>query len=129
LRGQVYGSERQHQTDPRSGVRVTQLTSFPRASWNMYHEHNHFTPDSKTVIFLRQRELRPGAPADLYRCDVDGKNMAQLTDEDGIYGIALARDGKHAYYMHGAILKRVAMDTFELEQVFHVPDAEGGGVG
>jgi hypothetical protein len=129
LRGQTYTPERVHHTDPRSGVRIVQLTSYPRASWNMYHEHNHFTPDSKTVIFLRQRELRPGAPADLYRCDVDGRNLAQLTDEDGIYGMALSRDGRFAYYMHQNILKRVAMDTFALDEVLHVPDAQGGGVG
>jgi len=95
----------------------------------MYFEHNHFTPDGKTVIISRQRELRPGAPADVYRVDTDGHNMTQLTDDEGIYGIALSRDGRHVYYMHGAALKRVAMDTFELEEVLQVPDAEPRGVG
>jgi len=129
LRGQACSSERQYHTDARSGVRIAQLTSYPRASWNMYFEHNHFTPDGRTVIFMRQRESAPGAPADLYRCDVDGLNMAQLTDDEGIYGVALSRDGKHAYYLHGAALKRVALDTFELEEVLTVPEAEPGGSG
>jgi oligogalacturonide lyase len=129
MRGQTYNSERVFRTDPRGGVTVVQLTSYPRASLNMYFEHNHFTPDGKTIIFLRQRELKPGAPADLYRCDIDGHNMIQLTDDDGIYGIALSRDGKHAYYMHGTTLKRIAMDTFELDELLHVPDATPGGVG
>lgn len=129
MRGQSYGSERIHHTDPRSGVSIVQLTSYPRISWNMYFEHNHFTPDGKTVIIRRQRELSPGAPADVYRCDVDGRNMIQLTDEDGIYGIALSRDGRHVYYMKGMTLKRVSMDTFELEEILDVANARPGGVG
>ena len=129
MRGQSYNSERVFRTDPRGGVTVVQLTSYPRGSWNMYFEHNHFTPDGKTVIFMRQRELRPGSPADVCRCDIDGRNMTQLTDEDGVYGIALSRDGHHVYYVHGTTLKRVAMDTFELDEVLHVADAKPGGVG
>ncbi|UCH34845.1 MAG: PD40 domain-containing protein [Armatimonadota bacterium] len=131
MRGQTCNSERVFRTDPRGGVTVVQLTSYPRGSWNMYFEHNHFTPDCGTVIISRQRELRPGAPADIYRVDVDGTNMTQLTDDDGIYGIALSRDGRHVYYMHGTTLKRVAMDSFALDEVLHV-EAEGaqpGGVG
>ena len=128
MRGQSYGSERIHYTDPRGGVTIVQLTSYPRMSWNTYFEHNHFTPDGR-VIFLRSRELRPGAPADLYCCGLDGRNLTQLTDEDGIYGIALARDGRHAYYLVGTTLKRVAMDSFELEEVLEVPNAKPGGVG
>ena len=129
MRGQSYNSERVFRTDPRGGVTVVQLASYPRGSWNMYFEHNHFTPDGKTVIFMRQRELRPGSPADVCRCDIDGRNMTQLTDEDGVYGIALSRDGHHVYYVHGTTLKRVAMDTFELDEVLHVADAKPGGVG
>ena len=129
MRGQQHRSERIHRTDPRGGVAVTQITSDPRPSFNMYFEHNHFTPDSRTFIFTRQRDLSVGAPRDLYRCDVDGTNMVQLSDEQDIYGIALSRDGRHAYYVQGTTLKRVAMDTCELEEVVHVPDAQPGGVG
>jgi len=129
MRGKACNSERVFRTDPRGGVVTVQLTSYPRASWNMYFEHNHFTPDGKTVIIMRQRELRPGAPADVYRVDIDGHNLIQLTDDDGIYGVALSRDGRHVYYLHGTTLKRVAMDTFELDEILHVPDAKPGGVG
>lgn len=129
MRGQDYGSEHIHHTDPRSGVSILQLTSYPRISWNMYFEHNHFTPDCKTVIIRRQRELKPGAAADVYRCDVDGRNMIQLTDEDGIYGIALSRDGRYVYYLKDTTLKRVSMDTFELAEILHVSNAQPGGVG
>lgn len=129
MRGQSYGSERIHRTDPRSGVSILQVTSFPRMSWNLYHEHNHFTPDCKTFIIRRQRELKPGAPSDIYRCDIDGRNLVQLTDEDGVYGVALSRDGKHVYYIAGTTLKRVHMETFELEEVLNVPGAQPGGVG
>lgn len=126
-RGQTYGSERIHHTDPRSGVQVVQLTSQPRVSWHMYFENNFFTPDSKTVIFRRHRDLSLAAPADLFRCDVDGGNLVQLTDEDGAYGVALSRDGRHLYYLHGLTLKRVAMDTFEVDEVLHVEGAQAGG--
>ena len=129
MRGRIYGSERIYRTDPRSGVTVVRVTSHPRPSFNMYFEHNHFTPDCRTVIFTRLRDLAAGAPTDVYRVDVDGTNMAQLTDEQGVYGIALSRDGGYVYYLHNTTLKRVAMDTFELEEVLHVPDAQPGGVG
>jgi hypothetical protein len=95
----------------------------------MYCEHNHFTPDSKTVIIRRQRDSNPGAPSDICRCDVDGTNMVQLTDEDGVYGVALSRDGRHVYYLQGTTLKRVHMETFELEEVLNIPDTQPGGVG
>ena len=129
LRGQSYGSERIYRTDRRSGVQIVQLTSWPRISWNMYFEHNHFTPDCKTVLIRRQRELSPGAPSDIYRCDIDGTNMAQLTDEEGIYGVALSRDGKHIYYLTGTALKRVHMETFELDELLNAPNAQPAGVG
>ena len=74
--------ERIQWTDPATGIKVVQLTSYPTPSVALPYEWPSITPDGRRVVFMSQREARRGAPWDLFRCDTDGLNLFQLTERD-----------------------------------------------
>lgn len=115
-KGQVW-NERIHRTDPRTGVQVVQLTSFPTISMPFTYQRQNFTPDSKTLMFRSQRTPMRDGPWDLFRVDADGANMTQLTESGDVGTAALSAGGKFVYLMRGASLWRVDMNTLAEEEV------------
>ena len=93
-RGQTYNHERISRTDPVTGRPMVQLTSFPTTSQHMPYScrgvTNGFTPDSATIVFRSMRSNERDAPWDLFRVDVDGANLAQLTDGDHVGGVVVS---------------------------------------
>jgi hypothetical protein len=75
-----YASERIQRIDPKNGLKVIQLTSYPVPSEHLHYDWPSVTPDNQRVFFHSQREARRGAPWDIFRCDTDGLNLFQLTE-------------------------------------------------
>jgi len=128
-KGKTYTPERISFTDARTGVRLLQLTSFPTMSMSLSYYAMNFTPDSKTLIFLSQREPKRDAPWDLFRVDVDGLNLTQLTESEGLGGFALSPDGQWVYFHRGSVLWRVSMDNFEEEEIVGLDGIDHCGAG
>lgn len=110
-KGQEYNWERRFFRDEQTGVEITQLTGFPTISHAFYFHVQSFTPDSKTLLFLSYTELRRDATPNIFRVDVDGTNLTQLTDARGIESAVLAPDGRTAYYLVGGELHSLDINS------------------
>jgi oligogalacturonide lyase len=77
-----FASERIQRIDPKTGVRVVQLTGYPLPSAHLRYDWPSITPDNRRVVFFSQRTARRDAPWDLFRVDSDGLNLFQLTERD-----------------------------------------------
>ncbi len=104
-------SERIQMIDPATGIRVTQITSYPTPSRALFYAWPSITPDNRRVVIYCQRSGRRTAPYDIFRCDTNGLNLFQLTDWPGI--ALLSIDGKTVYVLSG-------------EQILHEIDVETG---
>jgi len=111
-KGTTYGPESIEFVDPQSGAEIVQLTSNPTISHNLYMENCSFTPDSKRVIFLSRRSSERSAPFDLFRVDVSGRDLVQLTEHDDLTGAVLSLDGKTAFVSAGNELRSVDLEDF-----------------
>ena len=89
-KGTTYNHERIEFVDSRTGVRLMQVTSFPTMSMALPYFRRNFTTDSNTFVFLSQSEARRDAPWHLFRVDVDGMNLTQLTDGEGATGFVMS---------------------------------------
>ncbi len=117
-KGKSHAIESSEFCDPGTGVEIVQLTGNPTTSTSFYFENMQFTADSNTVVFSSRRTADRDAPSDLYRCDVDGRNLIQLTDCDDFGGMAcLSLDGKKAYYPGRKELRSVDLTDYTEEVV------------
>jgi len=122
-KGRTYNHERIARTDPETGRKMLQLTSFPTISSHLPYyytsTYNGFTADSRTLVFRSQRSGERAAPFDLFRVDVDGANLTQLTERDRIGGIALAPTKPLVYFYIEGSLWSVNLETFAEEEIAH----------
>jgi len=126
-KGTQYGLERIEFVDPQTGADIIQLTSNPTVSSTLYFENMNFTPDSKTLIFTSRRTSKRGAPSDLYRIDVDGRNLTQLTECDNLGSAAMSLDGTRAFFGTGKELRSVDLKTCDEEVLARIEDAASVG--
>ena len=108
--GEVLGMERIEFEDPQTRAHIVQLTSNVTISQNLYFEETAFTPDCKRVIFISKNGAHRGARFDLYRVNVDGSEMVQLTDRDDFGDCHLSIDGTRAFYTAGTDVRAVYLD-------------------
>lgn len=95
---------------PQTGNEITRLSGFPTINHGFYFHVQSFTPDSQTLLFLSYTELRRDATPNIFRVNVDGTNLIQLTDSQGIESAVLAPNGKNVMYLVGG--KLFCMDIF-----------------
>lgn len=128
-KGTTYNHERIEFVDARTGVRLTQMTSFPTMSMALPYFGRNFTADSRTLIFVSQREARRDAPWDLFRVDVDGTNLTQLTESEGAGGFVVSPRNDCVYYHRQGALWTVDINTFHEKEVItpHGVASMGGG--
>lgn len=119
-RGRTYPSERIHFADARTGTPIVQLTAHPTVGFCLGYTNRCFTPDSRTMILMLQRSANRDAPLDLFRVDVDGTNLTQLTECEGLSGMVLSRDGTGVFVWRDNGLWRVDMNTFEETELAHL---------
>jgi Tol biopolymer transport system component len=128
-KGTTYNHERIEFVDARTGVRLMQVTSFPTMSMALPYFGRNFTSDSKTLLFVSQREGRRDAPWDLFRVDTDGTNLTQLTECEGAAGFVMSPQDDCAYFHRQGALWRVDIHTFREEEILapHGIATLGGG--
>ncbi len=117
-RGQSYEWERIKLRDPETGVYYWQLTNAPLHSRSLYFEHPNFTADNRSLLFLSQRVASRNSGWDLFRVDVDGSNLVQLSDEEHPFGSPIPSPdiARVIYGVRGNALLALNVDTFK-EQV------------
>lgn len=131
------GSERDQRIDPKTGIKVIQLTSYPLPHAHFLYDWPSVTPDNQRVVFFGQRYASREAPWDLFRCDTDGLGLIQLTkrteeaSKDGYYGCPtaiLALDGKTIYVVWNRVLCAVDVETGKTEDLLDLSKVcpEGG---
>ena len=115
-----FGSERIQMTDPQTGIKVIQITSYPTPSEHLLYDWPSITPDNARLVFLCQRYAGRGAPWDLFRCDTDGLGLFQLTEFDEPEKIGqpflrpaavLAADGEKLYLTWNATLCELDIES------------------
>ncbi|HRU24893.1 MAG TPA: hypothetical protein P5569_13170 [Candidatus Latescibacteria bacterium] len=115
-----HASERVQMLDPKTGIRITQLTSYPTPSVHLLYYWPSVTPDNKRIVFLGQRSVARRAPWDLFRCDTDGLGLCQLTDyeqvdrSDGLPvppAACMTLDGTKLYLTRDAVLCELDVET------------------
>jgi len=116
-KGTTYQHERIEFVDARTGVRLMQVTSFPTMSMALPYHGRNFTTDSSTFIFVSQCEARRDAPWDLFRVDVDGTNLTQLTESEGSAGFVMAPQNDCVYFHRQNALWKVDIHTFREEEI------------
>jgi oligogalacturonide lyase len=123
-KGQTYNHERIRRTDPVTGLEMLQLTSFTTMSEHFTYSGRSmtggFTADSDTIVFRSMRDGGRDAPWDIFRVDVDGANLTQLTERDDIGGYVVSGGDQTIYYMEHGTLFSMNIDTFVEEEVAHI---------
>lgn len=121
-----FASERIQRVDPKTGVKVIQLTAYPAPSAHFLYDWPCVTPDNQRVVLFCQRAATRNAPWDLFRVDSDGLNLFQLTErgehaeEGGYYGRPAARltlDGETVYCVWHRTLCSVDVETGRTEEL------------
>ena len=125
LRGREYPPERKFFNDEKTGVRITKLTAFPTVNSKFYFHINQFTPDGKALVFRSYRSCERSSGQDIFRVNVDGRGLVQVTDNPNMTGEILSNSGKYLYYMDGGTLMRVDMDTYEETEISHIEGVRG----
>lgn len=128
-KGTTYNHERIEFVDARTGVRLMQVTSFPTMSMALPYYGRNFTGDSKTLIFVSQREARRDAPWDLFRVDTDGTNLTQLTESEGAAGFVMSPQGDCVYFHRQSALWKVDINTFREEEILALQGVQSMGAG
>lgn len=112
--------ERRFFKDAATGAEITQLTSFPCINIKLYFHVNAFTADSGTLVF--QAFSRPGRDSgvDIYKVNVDGTDLTQLTDAPEAGSPVVSPDGKWLYYVCHGELRRVSMADCREEPIGYI---------
>jgi len=114
----AYPSERKFFTDEQTGAKITKLTAFPCVNQKVYFHINQFTPDSKTLIFFSERGGCRSAGKDIYKVDVGGMNLAQMTDRENLSSGILTYNGKYILYAAGKSVFCVDMESGEEQELY-----------
>jgi oligogalacturonide lyase len=128
-KGKNHNSERVHYRDARTGTPILQVTNFPCISISLGYYAGAFTPDSQRILLLSQREASRDAPYDLFRVDVNGANLVQLTDTADLSGCAISPAGDAVFFMRGQSLWKLDLETFEEAELSHCSAVPVGGNG
>lgn len=131
-----FASERISMTDPTTGIRVIQLSSYPLPAAHFPYYWPSITPDNRWILFYSQRFLQRNAPWDIFRVDADGLNLFQLTERNdvqethGYYGrqyALLSHDGKTLYVLWSNTLYAVDVETGNEELIACMDHLVGEG--
>jgi len=91
-----------------------QATSFPTVNMNLYFHSRCWTPDASIFLFWSMTQPKRGGIFDLYRMNVDGTEMVQMTEGKSISNVALRPDGGLVYFTSGDAI--YTMDLLSLKE-------------
>ncbi|HOT37305.1 MAG TPA: oligogalacturonate lyase family protein [Candidatus Latescibacteria bacterium] len=107
----AYSMERIPRTDPLTGVRILQLTSYPVLSHTLYYHCPSITPDSKTLVFMTYNRAGRFSTPDAWRVNLDGTEIRPVTNREGLAGFVISPDGKTVYCQQGGTLLAAPMEN------------------
>lgn len=121
--GTVYPSEKRTFTDPKSGAKITQLTS-QGINYHFYFTENSFDEDGKTLYFLSNRGHEETEICNLFKMDIDSGEMVQLTEDP--LGVEVGKvtktpDGEYVAYITGVQLRLYNTKTGENKLLYEDP--------
>jgi len=124
------GCERRFFNDPETGVRIMQATSFPTVNMNLYFHSRCWTPDAGIFLFWSMTQPKRGGNFDLYRMNVDGTNMVQMTDGKSISNASLRPDGGLVYFTSADGIYTIDLLSLKESQVATIQNGIAtGGIG
>ncbi|NCQ31793.1 MAG: oligogalacturonide lyase [Armatimonadetes bacterium] len=122
--GTVTPPEWRELTDPVSGVRLRQLTSYKTNSHHLYFTNPGWYAGGRKLLFGSERYNR----SNLYGIDLESGEITQLTDlepppkrEVTFLGVSVNPTRDEAYFTYGQELRAVALDTFEQRTLWTMP--------
>jgi len=122
--------ERRFFQDPETNVRILQVTSFPTVNMNLYFHSRSWTPDAQTFLFWSMTTPRRSGTYDLYRSNVEGTDMEQLTDGKSISGVSIRPDNSLIYFASGNAVYTMDIKTLAEKQVAVLKNGTiSGGIG
>lgn len=101
-------------------MEITKLTGFPTVNSKFYFHINDFTPDSKTLVFNSYQFAQRDSQIDIFKVNIDGTGLVQLTDRPNVRGATLSYDGKWLYYVTNGTFRRVSLKTYEEQTINHL---------
>ena len=131
-----FPGERIQRIDPRTGIKVIQLTSYPTPSVPLDYSWPSVTTDNGVVFFTGQTYGGRTAPWELFRCDTDGLGLWRLTDRGrksetghrhGPPKAVLTLDARalYALWPHDNVLCRVDPETGDVDELVSLDDRMG----
>lgn len=126
--GKSWGVERRSYTDPVTGLRVVEITAEGVHADNLYYHFSNFTADNRYLLFQSKRT----GTAQIYRYTVVSGEIVQLTAEAGVAAASACPDpteARRVYFMRGAELRALDVETFEQRVVGAIPGPSLGGHG
>lgn len=114
-RGDVLPSEAEESTDPRTGVRIRQVTSFPAIHHHPFYYLPAHDDAMRHLVFVSHRT---GSPQIFLELRETGE-LLQLTDRTDLneWSIHPSHDGAWVYFTAGVEAWRVSTTTFEEERL------------
>lgn len=125
-KGQEYSSERKLFEDGKTGVGIVKLTAFPTVNTKFYFHVHAFAPDSQSLVFKSYKYAHRDSQIDIFKVNIDGKGLVQLTDRPDVGGAVVSFDGKWLYYVSNGEFRRLSMSTYEEESIRHLDSLAAG---
>lgn len=126
-KGQVYQNERRMFKDKETGIEIVQLSSFPTVNFKFYFHYNEFTPDSETLLFRSYKENNRNSTDNVFKVNVDGTELIQMTDAEGLGSPFFSYDGKWLYYISKGTLHKTDFHTLEDYELGHIEEMSNSG--
>jgi oligogalacturonide lyase len=123
-RGARFEERTREFADEETGCRVLRLTEHPSINHHLYFLTPSLTPDEQTLIFASYRTGR----CEYYRRGFPDGETVQLTDEEGVHGYSglIAPDGRQLLYTAGGAVRRLDLETLEVETLAEYPGGQLG---
>jgi len=115
--------ERRFFDDPETGVKIIQATSFPTVNMNMYFRSRCWTPDAQTFLFWSMTQPKRNGRMDLYRVNVDGTQLVQLTEGKSLGDAALHPGGGLVYFTSDDSVYTLDINSLAEKQVVAIKGA------
>ena len=124
--GKDWGVERESYLDPKTKVRIWEMTKGPAVSDNFYYHFSNFTADNRYLIFVSDRT----GSRQLFRAEVETGRIVQLTDDYEINAHTACPDHLspgRLYCLRGPEVVAVDIHDFAVRKVGEIPKPHVGG--
>jgi len=111
--GRIFPPERRLLSDEETGVGIIRVSGFPTINYHVYMHSRCFTFDSRDVVFYSLRHLARNSPRDIFAVSVEGMNLRQVTDRNGVGWMTCSPRKRSVLYVLGKEVWQVDLDSFD----------------